>query len=84
MALQFDHVTIPHIAMRLEFPDDDSVKLDSRLYVTARKLSEQYGLSAKHIARLAREGNVEAERLGRVWYVRSCSLDSYIARALIR
>lgn len=41
------------IDMELDFPDDDSVLLDGERYVTARKLSEQYGFSAKQIARLA-------------------------------
>jgi hypothetical protein len=84
MAFRFDHATIPLFAMRLEFPDDDSVQLDGRLYVTAQKLSEQYGLSASRIAHLARGGDVEAELLGRVLYVRPRSLDSYIDGTLNR
>lgn len=65
-------------AMELDFPDDDSVMLDGERYVTARKLSEHYGFSAKQIARLALESKVKGEFLGRLWYISERSLNEYI------
>jgi hypothetical protein len=64
--------------MELDFPDDDSVLLDGERYVTARKLSEHYGFSAKQIARLALESKISGEFLGRLWYVSERSLNRYI------
>ena len=64
--------------MRLDFPDDDSVLLDGERFVTARKLSEQYGFSAKQIARLALDSKVRGEFLGRLWYISERSLNEYI------
>ncbi len=65
-------------AMELDFPDDDSVFVNGVRYVTARKLSEMYGLSGKQIARLALESKVSGEFLGRLWYVSERSLNEYI------
>lgn len=64
--------------MELDFPDDDSVLVNGERYVTARKLSEMYGLSAKQIARLALESKVSGEFLGRLWYISERSLNEYI------
>jgi hypothetical protein len=46
--------------------------------VTARKLSERYGFSAKQLARLALESKVSGEFLGRLWYISERSLNEYI------
>jgi hypothetical protein len=64
--------------MELDFPDDDSVLVDGQRYVTARKLSEHYGFSAKQLARLALESKVSGEFLGRLWYINERSLNEYI------
>jgi hypothetical protein len=64
--------------MELDFPDDDSVLMDGRRYVTARKISEQYGFSAKQLARLALDSKVNGEYLGRLWYISEYSLNEYI------
>jgi hypothetical protein len=64
--------------MRLDFPDDDSVLVNGERYVTTRKLSERYGLSAKQIARLALESKVDGEFIGRLWYIRERSLNEHI------
>lgn len=64
--------------MELDFPDDDSVLVNGERYVTVRKLSEAYGLSAKQIARLALDSKVSGEFLGRLWYVSERSLNGYL------
>ena len=64
--------------MELDFPDDDSVLVNGERYVTARKLSEMYGLSAKQIARLALDSKVQGEFLGRLWYISERSLNDHI------
>lgn len=64
--------------MELDFPDDDSVLVNGRRYVTARKLSEMYGLNAKYISRLALESKVDGEFLGRIWYIHPHSLHEYL------
>jgi hypothetical protein len=64
--------------MQLDFPDDDSVLLNGRRYVTARKLAEEYKLSPRYVAWLALEYKVESERLGRLWYIYPPSLQEYL------
>jgi hypothetical protein len=64
--------------MELDFPDDDSVLLNGRRYVTARKLAEEYKLSPRYVAWLALEYKVESERLGRLWYIYPPSLHHYL------
>ena len=68
-------LTYPH---GTRFPDDDSVLLNGRRYVTARKLAEQYKLSPKYIAWLVLESKIESELLGRLWYVYPRSLHEYL------
>ena len=63
----------------LEFGESDhEIKLDGEVYMTARLLSEKFGLSANRIARLARTGVVDEEFLGGRRFISYSSLDRYL------
>lgn len=48
--------------------------IDGRIYISASDAAKESGLSAHHIARLAREGRIPARRLAHNWYVERAAL----------
>lgn len=52
------------------------VKLDA---LTVTEASRKYGYNEEHLRRLARVGDVEADKLGTVWLIDEESLRAHVA-----
>lgn len=55
----------------------DELFLNGKTYVSSKKAAETTGYARDYIGQLARGGNIDAERVGGLWYVSLDSLQSY-------
>jgi hypothetical protein len=82
LALDRFHATLfaMTIKFKLELADegDDEIKLDGIEFATARLLAQDFGLSASRIAALGRNGDIDAWRFGKTWFISRPSLDEYL------
>jgi hypothetical protein len=59
----------------------ESIILEGKEYVSARRASEETGYARDYIGQLARKGLIGAQRVGGLWYVSLESLKGYQANA---
>lgn len=64
--------------LELAVEGDDEIKLDGIEFATAPLLAQRFGLSASRIAALGRNGDIDAWRFGRTWFISRSSLDEYL------
>ena len=55
----------------------DEIPVDGLTYVSSRRASEISGYAQDYIGQLARSGQIDAKRVGGLWYVYMDSLESY-------
>ena len=58
----------------------DEIPVGDQIYVSSKRASEICGYSQDYIGQLARSNQIEAKRVGGLWYVYMRSLESYIAQ----
>jgi hypothetical protein len=75
-----DTLLVMTIRFTLELADegDDEIKLSGIEFATAHRLAQRFGLSASRIATLGRNGDIDAWRFGRTWFISRPSLDEYL------
>ena len=52
--------------------------------LSLREAAAQSGLSASHLRLLARNGKLEARKLGRDWFTSKAAVDAYLADEALR
>lgn len=57
----------------------DKVTLNGKLYERSAVVAKQHGYTADYLGQLSRDGKVDAELVGRSWYVHSPSVTAYKA-----
>lgn len=55
----------------------DVIQLDSKTYTASKKAAAMSGYAQDYIGQLARSGQIDAQRVGGLWYVSMDSLDAY-------
>ena len=56
----------------------DSLEIDGKAYISARRAAKEHGYVADYIGQLIRAGKLVGKKVGRAWYVDVESLDAYI------
>lgn len=59
----------------------DEITIDGEQFVSSKRASELSGYKQDYIGQLSRGGQINARRVGGLWYVSSDSLTEYMARA---
>lgn len=62
----------------------DSLEIDGKTYVSARKAAKEHGYVADYIGQLIRAGKLVGKKVGRAWYVDAESLDAYIRTSYVK
>lgn len=55
----------------------DQVHIDGNEYISSKRASQLSGYTQDYIGQLARSGQIDAKRVGGLWYISSPSLDTY-------
>ena len=55
------------------------VDIDGVRFESSASLAARFGYSADYVSRLAREGKVEASRMGRLWFIDTASFTRFVA-----
>lgn len=56
----------------------DSLEIDGKEYVSARRAAKEHGYVADYIGQLIRGGKLAGKKVGRAWYVSKESLEFYV------
>lgn len=56
----------------------DSLEIEGKEYISARRAAREHGYVADYIGQLIRNGKIQGKKVGRSWYVESDSLNAYI------
>lgn len=57
------------------------VDIDGVRFESSASLAARFGYSSDYVSRLAREGRVEASRMGRLWFIDTASFTRFVASA---
>ena len=57
------------------------VDIDGVRFESSASLAARFGYSVDYVSRLAREGKVEASRMGRLWFIDTASFTRFVASA---
>ena len=55
----------------------DEVKLDGKVYIRSAAAAKQFGYTTDYMGQLSREGRIDAQMVGRSWYVYPPSVEAY-------
>lgn len=59
----------------------ESLSISGTKYIPAAQAGKRFGYTKEYILLLAREGKIDAQRVGRRWYVEPVSVDTFFKRA---
>lgn len=60
----------------------DSLEIDGKEYISARRAGREYGYTSDYIGQLVRKGLIVGKKVGRAWYVEQESLAAYTPAAI--
>lgn len=55
----------------------DSLDIEGKEYISARRAASEHGYTSDYIGQLVRKGSLEGKKVGRAWYVSVGSLSAY-------